>query len=352
MSFSIGIVGLPNVGKSTLFKALTKIQVDASNYPFCTIEPNIGCVAVPDERLVALSKVSDSEKTIFTTIEFVDIAGLVKGASKGEGLGNKFLHNIREVDAICHVVRTFHDPNVIHVSGKVSPQDDMEIIALELIYADIDTVQKRLSAVQKTLRDPKNINAKKHCQFLERLKAHLDSGMPSRSLLHTEEESPFVKELNLLSEKPVLTVYNITEKEINAHSNNDKEIHISAKIESELVELNDDEQREMLMSLGIRETGLFTLIKASYRLLGLLTFFTSGKEESRAWTVPAGTKAPQAAGVIHSDFEKNFIRAEVIDWKHFVDYGETLCKEKGLLRVEGKDYVIRDGDVCHFRVNV
>lgn len=351
MKLSIGLVGLPNVGKSTLFKALTKLQVEASNYPFCTIDPNVGCVTVPDERLEALSNASKSKKTIYTTIEFVDIAGLVEGASKGEGLGNKFLSHIREVDAICHVLRHFEDGDITHVSGRVNPDEDLDVIRTELILADMATVEKRLHSTQKVAKAKSDKETEKQLATLEKIKAALDQNVMANTLELTDDEKLFVRDLHLLTMKPELYVYNISEENIANMTNTDDTIYISAKIESELAELDDTEQKEMLESLGMSETGLSSLIKAGYEKLDLITFLTTGPEESRAWTVKKGTKAPQAAAVIHTDFEKAFIRAEVYNWKDLVEYGsEAALKEKGLLKIEGKDYIVQDGDVCHFRI--
>jgi len=349
MSFSIGIVGLPNVGKSTLFKALTKKQVDAANYPFCTIDPNVGVVAVPDERLEALTKVSASAKTVYTTIEFVDIAGLVKGASKGEGLGNQFLANIRECDAIAQVVRQFSDPNVIHVDGKVDPESDKETINLELIYADLKTLQQRIGKNAKELHA--NSKEGKELQpILDKLKNGLDAGKMARDLMTDPKEIEAVRDLHLLTMKPMIYVLNVDEDKVYQDSDY---IAISAKIESELAELPPAEAKEYLQELKLESSGLDRLIKKAYEILDLVTFLTSGPTESRAWTIKKGTKAPQAAAVIHTDFEKAFIKAEVIDWQVFVEAGgEAKAREKGLIRTEGKEYVIKDGDVCHFKVGV
>lgn len=349
MSFSIGIVGLPNVGKSTLFKALTKKQVEAANYPFCTIDPNIGVVGVPDERLEQLTKVSNSAKTIYTTIEFVDIAGLVKGAHKGEGLGNQFLANIRECDAIAQVVRAFSDPNVIHVDGKVNPASDKETINLELIFADLKTLQQRVSKNAKDLHA--NLKeAKELAPILEKLKTGLDAGQLASELMTDPKEIEAVRDLHLLTMKPMIYVLNVDEDKVFQESDY---IAISAKIESELVDLPPEEAKEYLKELKLDASGLDRLIKKAYETLNLITFLTSGPTESRAWTIKKGTKAPQAAAVIHTDFEKAFIKAEVIDWQVFVDAGgEAKAKEKGLIRTEGKEYVIKDGDVCHFKVGV
>ncbi len=348
MSFSIGIVGLPNVGKSTLFKALTKKQVDASNYPFCTIEPNVGVVAVPDERLDALSKLNNSEKTIYTTIEFVDIAGLVKGASKGEGLGNKFLANIREVDAILQVVRRFKDKNVIHVHGEVNPKSDREVIDLELILADLEIVSKILDKANAKIRGAHDKNDEKYFKTLSKIKNTLESEKMISTLSLSEEEKLLIKSLNFLTLKPMLYCYNVDEEEVNDESQDG--IAICAKIESELAELSDVDAKEYMESLGMKETGLNKLIKESYKALNLITYLTSGPKESRAWTVEIGSRAPQAAGKIHTDFEKGFIRAEVINWKDLLESGgEVSAKEKGLIRLEGKDYIVKDGDAMVFR---
>lgn len=351
MSFSIGIVGLPNVGKSTLFKALTKKQVDASNYPFCTIEPNVGVVAVPDERLDTLSKLNNSEKTIYTTIEFVDIAGLVKGASKGEGLGNKFLANIREVDAILQVVRRFKDENVIHVHGSVNPKSDREVIDLELILADLEIVSKILDKAGSKIRGAHDKNDEKYFETLSKIKNALESEKMISNLDLSDEEKLSIKSLNLLTAKPMLYSYNVDEEEVNDDSSDG--IAICAKIESELAELSEVDAKEYMESLGMKETGLNKLIKESYKALNLITFLTSGPKESRAWTVEIGSRAPQAAGKIHTDFEKGFIRAEVINWHDLLEIGgEVSAKEKGLIRLEGKDYVVKDGDVVVFRFSV
>lgn len=356
MSFSVGIVGLPNVGKSTLFKALTKKQILIANYPFATIDPNVGVVEVPDERLAKLAAVSQSKKIIPTTVEFYDIAGLVRGAYKGEGLGNQFLANIREVDAIAEVVRVFSDPNVIHVHGKPDPQNDIEVISLELIMADLKTIEKVADDAGGKARSG-DVDAIKAVEVFNKLKTGLNAGKWAREILQDEEEKNLVKNLHLLTMKPVIYVFNTdegikkVEQEV-AGLSKDNQVMISAKIESELADLPPEEAKEMMQSLGMKESGLDQFIKASYKLLDLVTFLTSGPDETRAWTVKRGSKAPQAAGVIHSDFENAFIRAEIINWQDFVGYGEAGAKEKGLMRVEGKDYIIRDGDVCFFRVGV
>lgn len=350
MSLQIGIVGLPNVGKSTLFQALTKKQVAAENYPFCTIDPNIGVVEVPDERLTKLAEVSKSEKVLPTTIEFVDIAGIVQGASKGEGLGNKFLSHIRDVDAIIEVVRHFEDNNIIHVNGKVAPESDKETIDTELALADLETVTKRLQRLESEAKGNREAKLLQTINILKKIEAELAAGRPARTIELDKEENKLIKDLNLLTRKPLLYVNNIDEKEIGNIPETDTSINICAKLESDLTSLSDQEVKEYLASAGISQTGLDKLIIASYKLLDLITFLTSGPKESRAWTIKRGIKAPQAAGVIHGDFEKGFIRVEVIDWQDFIKYnGETLAKEKGAMRLEGKEYVMRDGDTCYFR---
>ena len=345
MSFSIGIVGLPNVGKSTLFQALTKKQVDTSNYPFATINTNVGVVAVPDERLAALTELSKSKKTVPTAIEFVDIAGLVKGASQGEGLGNKFLSNIREVDAICHVVRAFEDENVVHVAGKVDPKSDQETILYELAMSDLEQISRALDHSQGQARTGDK-EAAKLVSLFTKVKAQLDQGQPVRDLELSLEERLALKNYNLLTLKPMLMVYNVAEKDNRSVPNG---LAISVKLESELVNFSSEEARAFLEEAGWQESGLDRLIRASYELLNLITFLTTGPDETRAWTVEQGTKAPQAAGVIHSDFEKGFIRAEVIYWKNLIDAGsEANAKAKGLMRMEGKEYVMQDGDTVLF----
>jgi len=352
MSLSIGIVGLPNVGKSTLFNALTKKQVEASNYPFCTIDPNVGVVKVPDERLEKLSAISKSKKILPTTIEFVDIAGLVKGASQGEGLGNKFLANIRECDAICEVVRNFKNDDIIHVHGKIDPDDDRETINMELVFADLDTVEKRLEKVLKEARSG-NKDAVHLKGILDKLKAHLSEGKAARELDFDEEDVKIVKQLNLMTIKPILYVMNVSDLNENVQQKWDGEVlKLNIKLEEEISNLPDEEQREYIRELGLNESGLDKLIKTSYRLLGLITYITTGVEETRAWTVKANSRAPQAAAEIHTDFEKGFVRAEVINWMKFVEAGsEAAAKEKGWMRTEGKDYIVQDGDVCHFLIN-
>ncbi len=352
---NIGIVGLPNVGKSTLFKALTKKQVDIANYPFCTIDPNVGVVKVPDERLWQLTALSHSAKTVPTSIEFVDIAGLVKGAAQGEGLGNKFLSHIREVDAIAHVVRVFHDTNIIHVAGEPKPVDDIEVINLELIFADMATLEKRIGALKSQMKSGKTRPLEDQLRIYEKVYTCLESGKPANSLEFSDEEKELTRDLHLLSIKPFLYVLNVDEAsdlEGTAYGEVEQQlagypiVKLCAQQEADMAELSDDEIRE----LGMKRTGLDMFIAAAYKLLNLITFLTTGPDETRAWTIVQGTKAPQAAGVIHTDFEKGFIRAEVINWKDLIDAGgEVAAKEKGLIRSEGKEYVMKDGDVVVFR---
>ncbi|MBI2474908.1 redox-regulated ATPase YchF [Candidatus Uhrbacteria bacterium] len=347
----VGIVGLPNVGKSTLFKTLTKKQVDCSNFPFCTIEPNIGVVEVPDVRLHELSRVSKSKKTIPTAIEFVDIAGLVKGAHKGEGLGNKFLTNIREVDMIVHVVRAFEDTNVHHVEGSVNPQRDVETIETELAMADLSATEKRLDTVRGKMKSGRTKELELEESVVSRLFDTLSQGKMANTITLNEDELKIAKSLNLLTLKPILYVLNVSESPSHSASSTSF-LPLSIKLESEIIEMPENEQSVFLKELGLEQSGLDRLITKCYELLNLITFFTSGEKESRAWTITRGTKAPQAAGTIHTDFEKAFIRAEVIFWKDFVELGEAGAREAGKLRVEGKEYVMQDGDTCHFRVGV
>ncbi len=346
---------MPNVGKSTLFQAITKKQVDCANYPFCTIEPNVGVVAVPDGRLAPLSNVSKSEKIVPAVIEFVDIAGLVAGASKGEGLGNQFLANIREVDAIAHVVRCFENKDVVHVHNKVDPKNDIEVIGLELIYADLSTVDKRLESARRQLKGGKDRDTDILISALEKSKTAMEREQPASSASFTDDEREAMRSIQLLTMKPVLYVLNVDEKQLQSGFKLDflpieAQLPVSVKIESEIAALTPEEAGEFMESYGMKESGLDRLIKAAFSLLGLQTFLTSGPMETKAWTIKRGTKAPEAAGVIHTDFEKNFIRAEIIDWKDFVELGEAGAREKGKLRTEGKEYVMRDGDVVHFRV--
>lgn len=365
MGFRCGIVGLPNVGKSTIFNALTAAGIEAANYPFCTIEPNVGIVAMPDPRLDKLAELARTRSKIGTQMEFVDIAGLVKGASQGEGLGNQFLGHIRQVDAIVHVVRCFEDENVVHVDGSIDPERDREIINMELVLADLDTVDKRL---KKTLSQAKSGDKlfKAQAVFLERLRAALDAGQPARSVaVESELEGDLLRELCLLTTKPVLYVANVAEEDaVNGNAavraleeaarlEGASVVIISGNIEQELSQLAPEEQQEFLADMGMSEPGLNRLIKAGYALLGLITFFTVGEKETRAWTITKGTKAPGAAGKIHSDFERGFIRAETIAYEDFIACGsEAAAKEKGLMRSEGKEYVVADGDCLLFRFNV
>ncbi|NLI58437.1 MAG: redox-regulated ATPase YchF [Clostridium sp.] len=362
----LGIVGLPNVGKSTLFNALTKAGAESANYPFCTIEPNVGIVPVPDERLDVLTKMYDPEKTTPTTIEFVDIAGLVKGASKGEGLGNKFLSHIREVDAIVHVVRCFEDSNIVHVDGSVSPVRDIETIETELILADMEVMERRVERTRKMLKS----GDKKYeieLDIYERILKALEEGNTVRTMHFDLDEKKIVDELFLITSKPVLYAGNVSEEDINLEKANplleelfnhakkegSEVMTVCAKIEEEIAQLDEEEREEFLKDLGLSESGLSKLIKKSYKLLGLISFLTAGPKEVRAWTIVEGSKAPQAAGKIHTDFERGFIRAEVIAFKELVECGSyNAAKEKGLVRSEGKDYVMKDGDVVLFRFNV
>ncbi len=358
MSFSIGIVGLPNVGKSTLFKALTRKQALIANYPFATIEPNVGIVEVPDERLAPLAAISKSGRIVPTTINFVDIAGLVRGASAGEGLGNKFLSHIREVDAIVEVVRVFADNDVIHVHGQVNPVSDVEVINAELVIADLETANRRVEALKTKAKGGVSALLEKEMAAVERVRDALQQGELASSVLLAEDEKSYLADMHLLTMKAFLYVLNVDEKTLKDKSYAGvlppayaPQIALNAKIEAELADMAPDEARDMLTALEIPESGLDALIRAAYAKLGLISFLTTGEMETRAWTIPAGTKAPQAAGVIHTDFEKAFIRVEACGWKDFVAQGgEAGIRDKGLLRIEGKEYVMQDGDVVHFRV--
>ncbi|GAA0743792.1 redox-regulated ATPase YchF [Clostridium oceanicum] len=363
----LGIVGLPNIGKSTLFNAITKAGAESANYPFCTIEPNVGVVSVPDKRLDVLEKMYNPKKKIHTAIEFYDIAGLVKGASKGEGLGNKFLSHIREVEAIVHVVRCFEDPNIVHVDGSIDPIRDIETISLELVFSDIELLQRRIDKTKKLTHGGNKV-AKEELAFLESLKSHLEEGKPIRTLELDEDHQKMVDSYFLLTSKPVLYVANVSEDDImsgNAENNlvkkvkdyaaNEKSevITLCAKLEEELSTLEDEERDEMLEEYGLKESGLDKLVQSSYKLLGLISFLTAGSDEVRAWTIVDGTKAPKAAGKIHTDIEKGFIRAEVISYDKLIESGsEAQAKEKGFYRLEGKDYTMKDGDIVNFRFNV
>lgn len=360
----LGVIGLPNVGKSTLFNAITKAGAQAANYPFCTIEPNVGIVNVPDKRLEVLNEMYHPKSLVPASIRFVDIAGLVRGAYRGEGLGNKFLAHIREVDAIVHVVRCFEDDNIVHVDGSVDPVRDMETINIELIFADIETVERRIDRAKKNSKsgDKKYLS---EIAFLERIKQHLESEKPVRSMELTDDERAAANELFLLTTKPVIYVANISEDEIGnepstvaklyeqAASEGARALTVCAKVEEELSELSDDEKASFIEELGIGQSGLDKLVQESYSLLGLISFLTAGTDEVRAWTIVNGTKAPGAAGKIHTDFERGFIRAEVVPYNTLIEQGTMLaCKEKGLVRSEGKEYVVQDGDIIVFRFNV
>ena len=364
----LGIVGLPNVGKSTLFNSLTKAGAESANYPFCTIDPNVGVVTVPDERLNVLGEMYHTKKIIPAAIEFVDIAGLVKGASKGEGLGNQFLANIREVDAIVHVVRCFENSNIVHVDGSINPLRDIETINLELIFSDLEILERRISKVSKVARNDKS--AAKELALLNKIKAHLEDGKLAKTCEEAddEEEQAWLESYNLLTYKPVIYAANVSEDDLADDAANNEGVQavreyakgeqsevfvVCAEIEAEISELDDDEKKMFLEDLGLKESGLEKLIKASYKLLGLISYLTAGEPEVRAWTITEGTKAPQAAGKIHSDFERGFIRAEVVSYDDLIACGShTAAKEKGLIRLEGKDYVVKDGDIMLFRFNV
>ncbi|MGY0375180.1 redox-regulated ATPase YchF [Clostridium sp. JNZ J1-5] len=363
----LGIVGLPNVGKSTLFNAITKAGAESANYPFCTIEPNVGVVSVPDKRLDVLEQIYNPKKKIYATVEFYDIAGLVKGASKGEGLGNKFLSHIREVEAIVHVVRCFQDDNIVHVEGSIDPIRDIETINLELILSDLEVLERRIEKAVKSARGGVK-EAKAELEVMEKIKTHLEANLPVRTLEFTEDEEVIVKNLFLITSKPILYVANISEDDLMSGNSdnsfvqkvreyakveNSEVITICARIEEELSSLEDSERDELLSEYGLTEPGLDKLIRSSYSLLGLMSFLTAGKDEVRAWTIKKGTKAPKAAGKIHTDIERGFIRAEIISYDKLIECGsESAAKEKGFYRLEGKEYIMQDGDIVNFRFNV
>lgn len=364
----LGIIGLPNVGKSTLFNAITKAGAEAANYPFCTIEPNVGIVAVPDERITKLHEIYNSKKTTYATIEFCDIAGLVKGASKGEGLGNKFLGHIREVEAIVHVVRCFENDNIVHVDGKINPLSDIDTINTELLLSDMEILERRITKTQKNAKFDKS--AASELEMLNKIYAWLGEGKNARAMDLDSDEADFVKSLGLLSYKPIIYVANVSDDNVLASENGENPmvqqvrklaseegaevVIICAEIEAEMAELDEEERQMFLEELGVSESGLDKLVKASYALLDLISFLTAGEDECRAWTIKRGTKAPQAAGKIHTDFEKGFIRSETIAFDKFIECGGSLAsaKEKGFLRSEGKEYVMKDGDICNFLFNV
>ncbi len=362
----LGMVGLPNVGKSTLFNALTNAGAESANYPFCTIEPNVGIVSVPDERLDKLAQMYHPDKFTPATLEFVDIAGLVKGASKGEGLGNKFLSNIREVDAIVHVVRCFEDDNIIHVDGDIGAARDVETINLELIFSDLEILERRIDRVKKAMKGDKSLQ--KEVDFLESLKAHLENGKSARSYDYTDEERLMLRDTPLLSNKPVIYAANLSEKDFSgdldanvqykavceiAKEERAEVLPICAKLEADIADMPDEDKAMFLADMNLEQSGLARIIKTGYKMLGLISFLTAGQQEVRAWTITNGTKAPQAAGKIHTDFEKGFIRAEIVGFDDLISFGSmAAAKEKGLVRLEGKDYVMRDGDVTLFRFNV